>query len=112
VECLKRIWNSGNACCHPVQSLPSSRSLSKNVKIRIYKTIILPVVLYRCETWSLTLREEHSLRLFENRGTFGPKRDEVIGELRKLHNEELHDLYSSPSIFRIIKSSRMRWRGM
>jgi hypothetical protein len=73
--------------------------------------IILPVVLYGCETWSLTLREEHRLRVFENRvlrGIFGPKRDEVMGELRKLRNEELHDLYSSPSTIRIIKSRRMK----
>jgi hypothetical protein len=85
--------------------------LSKNLTIRIYKTIILPVVLYRCETWSLTLREEHVLGAFENRmlrRIFGPKRDEVTGEWRKLHNEELRDLYSSPSIIRIIKTSRMR----
>jgi hypothetical protein len=78
----------------------------------IYKTIILPVVLYGCETWSETLREEHRLRAFENRvlrRIFGPKRDEVTGERRKLHNKELHDLYSSPSIIRIIKSRRMRW---
>jgi hypothetical protein len=79
-----------------------------------YKTIILPVVLYGCETWSLTLREEHRLRVFENRvlrRIFGPKRDEVMGEWRKFHNEELRDLYSSPSIIRIIKSRRMRWAG-
>jgi hypothetical protein len=84
----------------------SSRLLSKDLKIRIYKTIILPVILYGCETWSLTLREEHRLREFENRllrRIFGPKRDEVTGEWRKLHNEEHHDLYSSPSIIRIIK---------
>jgi hypothetical protein len=83
-------------------------------QIRIYKTIILPVVLYGCETWSLTLREEHRLRVFENRvlrGIFGPKRDEVTGEWRKLHNEELRDLYSSPNIIRIIKSRMMRWAG-
>jgi hypothetical protein len=83
----------------------------KNLKIRIYKTIILPVVLYGCETWSLTLREEHRLRVFESnllRRIFGHKKDEVAGEWRKLHNKELHDLYSSPSIIGIIKSRRMR----
>jgi hypothetical protein len=88
--------------------------LSKTLKIGIYKTIILPVVLYGCETWSLTLREEHRLRVFANRvlrGTFGPKRDELTGEWRKLDNKELHDLYSSPSIIRKIKSRRMRWAG-
>jgi hypothetical protein len=75
---------------------------------------ILPVVLYGCETWSLTLREEHRLRLFENRvlrRIFGPNRDEVTGGWRKLHNEELHGLYSSPSIVRVIKARRMRWTG-
>jgi hypothetical protein len=85
-----------------------------NVKIKIYKTIILPVVLYGCETWSLTLREEHRVRVFENRvlrRIFGPKRDEVTGTWRKLHNEELHGLYSSPSIVRVIKAKRMRWAG-
>jgi hypothetical protein len=94
--------------------LLSSRLLSKDLKIGIYKTIILPVVLYGCETWSLTLREEHGLRVFGNRllrRIFGSKRDEVTGEWRKLHKEELRDLYSSPSIIRIIKSSRMRWAG-
>jgi hypothetical protein len=88
--------NSGNACYHSVQNLLSSRLLSKNLKIRIVKKIILPVVLYGCETWSLTLREEHSLRVFENkvlRKIFGPKKDEVAGEWRRLHNEELRDLY-------------------
>jgi hypothetical protein len=93
-------------------NLLSSRLLSKNVKIRTYKTIIFPVVLYGCETWSLTIREEHRLRVFENRALrmiLGPKRDEVTGEWRKLHNEELHGLYSLPSIIRRIKSRRMRW---
>jgi hypothetical protein len=77
-------------------------------------TIILPVVLYGCETWSLTLREEHGQRVFENRmlrRTFGPRREEVTGDWRKLHNEELHNLYSSPDIIRMIKSRRMRWAG-
>jgi hypothetical protein len=84
------------------------------IRIRIYKTIILPVVLYGCETWSLTLREEHRLRVFANRvlrRIFGPKRDEVTGEWRKLHNKELRNLYSSPSIIRIIKLRRMRLAG-
>jgi hypothetical protein len=81
----------------------SSSLLSSNIKVKIYKTIILPVVLYGCETWSLTLREEHRLRVFENRvlrRIFGPKRNDVTGEWRKLHNEELHNLYSSPDIIR------------
>ena len=80
----------------------SSRLLSKNLKIKVYKTIILPVVLYGCETWSLTLREESRLRVFENRilrRIFGPKRGEK-GEWRRLHKEELHSLYGSPNIVR------------
>ena len=75
---------------------------------------ILPVVLYGCETWSLTLREEHRLRVFENRvlrRIFGAKRNEVTGEWRKLHNEELNDLYSLTNIVRVVKSRRMRWAG-
>jgi hypothetical protein len=77
-------------------------------------TIILPVVLYGCETWSLTLREEHRLTVSENRvlrRIFGPKRDEVTGEWRKLHSDKLHILYSSRNIIRQIKSRRMRWAG-
>jgi hypothetical protein len=88
--------------------------LSKNLKIKIYRTIILPVVLYGCETWSLTMRDERRPRVFENRVLwiiFGPKRDEVTGEWRKLHNEEIHDLCSSPHIVRVIKSRIMRWAG-
>ena len=103
----------GNACYHSVQKLLSSSLLSKNLKMKIYRTIILPV-LYGCETWSLTLREEHRLRVFENRvlrRIFGPKREGVTGEWRKLHNEELNSLYSSPNIVRVIKSRRMRWAG-
>jgi len=81
--------------------------------IKIYRNIILPVILYGCEAWSLTLREERELRVFENmvlRRIFGPRRDEVTGKWR-LHNEELNDLYSSPNIVRVIKSRRIRWAG-
>ena len=84
----------------------------KKLKIKIYKTVILPVILYGSETWSLTLREEHNLMVFENRvlrRIFGPKRDEVTGEWGKLHNEELNDLYSSPNIVWVIKSRGKRW---
>jgi hypothetical protein len=89
----------------------SSCLISKNLKIEIYKTVILPVGLYGCETWSLTLREEHRLRGFQNRvlrRIFGPKREEDAS-WRTLHNDELHSLYSSLNIVRVIKSRRMRW---
>jgi len=91
-----------------VQNILSSSLLSKNIKIKIYRTIILPVV-YGCETWSLTLREEYRLRVFENRvlrKIMDPKWDKVTVEWRKLHNEELNDLYSSPNIIRVIESRR------
>ena len=113
-EEIKSRLRSGNACYHSVQNLLSSRLLSKNLKIEIYRTIILPVVLYGRETWSLTLREERKLRAFENMvlgRVFGPRRDEVMGEWRRLHNEELNDLYSTPNIVWLIKSRRMRWAG-
>jgi hypothetical protein len=109
---IKRRLNSGNACYHSVQNLLSSHLLSKNVTIKIYKTVILPVGLYGCETWSLTLWEEHRLRVFENRvlrRIFGPKRDDVTQGWRKLYNEEFRNLYSSPSIIRMMKKRRMRW---
>jgi hypothetical protein len=92
-----------------VKNLSSSRLLSKNVEIKIHRTIILPVVLYGCETWSLTLREKKKLRVFKNvvlRRIFGPRRDEVTGKWRRLHNEELNDLYCSHNIVRVIKSRR------
>ena len=90
-EEIKSILRSGNACYQSVQNLLSSRLLSKNLKIKLHKTIILHVVLYGCETWSLTSREERELRVFENmvlRRIFGPRRDEVTGDWRRLHNEE------------------------
>jgi hypothetical protein len=102
-----------NTCCYSIQNLLSSCPILKNLKIKIYKTVTLPVVLYGCEIWSLTLREEHRLRVFENRELrriFGPKREED-GSWKKLHNDELHSLYSSPNIVRVIKSRRMRWAG-
>jgi hypothetical protein len=91
----------------------SSHLLSKNLKIKIYSTVILPFVLFGYETWSLTLGEEHRLRVSENRvlrKIFGPKREED-GSWRKLHNDELHNLYSSPNIVRVIKSRWIRWVG-
>jgi hypothetical protein len=113
-EEIKSRLNPGNACYHSVQSLLASRLLSRDVKVKIYKTVILPVVLYGCETWSLTLREEHRLRVIENRvlrRIFGPNRDEVTAERRKLHSGELHNLYLSPDVIRQIKSRKIRWAG-
>ena len=96
-----------------MQHLLSSSLLSKNIKIKIYRTLILPVSFYGCETWSLTLREERRLKMFEKRvlrSIFGPKKDEVTGEWRKLHNKEQNDLFSL-SIVRVIKLRRIRWVG-
>ena len=100
----------GNACYYSLEKILSSRLLCKKLKVNTYKTIILPVVLYGCETWSLTLREEHRLRVFEIkvlRKIFGAKKDEITGEWRKLHNA----LYSSPNVIRSLKSRRLRWAG-
>jgi hypothetical protein len=87
--------------------------LSKNIKIKKYKTTILPVILNACKNWSLTLREKRRLQIFENwalKNLFGSKRDEVTGKWRKVHIEELYNLYS-PNIIRLIKSRRTRWAG-
>ena len=97
-----------------MQNLLSSSLLSKSLKVKIHRNIILPVVLCGCETRSLTLKEESKLRVFQHRvwrKTFGTKRGEVTGEWRKLHDEELNDLFS-PTIVRVIKSRRMSWAGM
>ena len=111
-EEIKSRLKSGNACYHSVQNLLSASLQSQNIKIKIDRSVILPFVLYGCETLSLTMREGRRLRVFENRvlrRIFGPKWDEVTGEWRKLPNGGLNDLYSSPHIKRLIKSRRMRW---
>ena len=113
-EEIKSRLKSGNACYHSGRNLLTSSLLPKNLKIKIYRTTILSVVLYGCETWSLTLREEHRLRMSENRvlrRIFGPKSDEGTREWSKLHNEELNDLNYSPNIVQVIKSRKMRWAG-
>ena len=112
-EEIKSTLKSDNACYHTVYNLMSSSLLSKNINIMIYTAVILPAVLYGCETWFFALMEEHGLRVFEKRvlrKIFGPKRDKVTGEWRRLHKEELHELYYSPNIIRVMKL-RMRWVG-
>jgi len=103
---------SVNAFCHSVKNLLSSSLQSKITQIKILITVILSIVLYGCESWSLALKEEHMLSVFQNEGLrriFGPKRDEVTGEWREQYNEELNDLYSSPNNIQVMKSSRIRW---
>jgi hypothetical protein len=103
---IKSRLNSGNVCYISVKKLLSSRLLSKYLKIKIYKSIILSVPLYRCETWSPTLRDEQRLKVYENRvlkRIFGSKREEVAGSWRKLYNKKLHKFYSSPNIIRVIE---------
>jgi hypothetical protein len=103
-----------NSNFYIITTLTGLFCITEVTNIRVHRTIILPVVLYGYETWSLTLREEQRLREFENRmlrRIFGPKRDEATGEWRRLHNEELNDLYSSPNIVWVIKSRRMRRAG-
>jgi hypothetical protein len=111
---IKRRLKSGNAFYHSVYNLLPSSLLAKNVQIKIHRIIILLFVLYGCETWSLTLREERRLRVFENsvlRRIFGPKRDELTREWRKLHIGEHNDLFSPPNIIRVIKLRRTREAG-
>ena len=102
-----------NVCYYSVQVLLSSRLPAKNLKIKMYKSVVFLVVLYDCETWSLTLRGDCKLRVCEKRlprQIFGPKRSKN-GDWRMLHSEELHNLYRSPYLVRMIKSIRLRWAG-
>ena len=113
MEEIKSRLKLGNACYYSVQNLLSNSLLSKKLKIKIYRTIILPVVLYGCETWSLTLREELRLRVFENRvlrRVFGSKRDEVTGNGENYILRSLV-IYSLPNFVRVVKSRRMGWAG-
>jgi len=113
-EEIKSRSKSGNGCYHSLQNPLSSSFLSTNINIKIFRTLILPVVLYGCKVSSLTLREEHRLRVFENRvlrTIFRLKRDEVTGEWIIIRNGEVYKLYSSPNIILVIKSRRMRWAG-
>ena len=108
------VRTAAKICLNQCNSLLSSFLVYKNKNIVTYRTVILPVVLIGCETWSLTLMEGRRLRVFEKRvlrRIFGPKRDDRTGDCRKLHNEELNDLYYSPIIVRVTQSSRMRWAG-
>ena len=103
-----------NACYYSLEKMLSSHLISKKFKVNTYKTIILPVVLYGCETWSLTLRQDQRLRVFKHkvlRKLFGSKSNKIIGKWRKLHNAELHALYSSSNIIRNLKSRWLRWAG-
>ena len=113
-EEIKSRVQSGNGCYHSVHNRLSSSVLSKIIKFKIYRSLVFPVVLYGCETWSFTLREERRLKIYENRvlrRIYGSKRDDVTREWRKLYNEQLNDLYCSPNIVRVIKSIRTRWAG-
>jgi hypothetical protein len=113
-EEIKSRFKSENVCNHSLQNISSSSLLSKIAKIKIYRSLILPVVLEGFETWSVTLSEEYGLRVFENRvlrRILGPKKDEVTGEWRRLHTEQLYDLHSSLTIIQVIKLKRMRWAG-
>jgi len=109
---IKRRLKSKDACYHSGQNLFSSSFLSKHTKIKTHRIIILPVALYGCETWSLTLREKSRLRVYENRmlrRIFGSKRDELAEEWKTLNSEELNDLHTSPNIILVIKSRRRIW---
>ena len=113
-EEIKRNLKSGNACYHSVQNLLSSSLLCKNLNTKMYRKINLPVILYGCEIWLLTLKVVCRLWVSENRvlrRIFGPRRNEVTGECKKLKNVVLNDLYSSPNIIRLKKSRRMMWVG-